>query len=103
MPAYSGETPTKASDDSYDYEFVGWTPEIDKVTGDIIYKAPFKAIEKDLPAPEPETKPTPATEIDAKIMPKLGDDSVMLYGFAVMAMICAGAVTVISARKREER
>lgn len=43
MPNYTGETPTKAEDEHYTYSFTGWTPEIDKVTGEITYKATFSA------------------------------------------------------------
>lgn len=44
-PKYDGATPTKASDDKYDYTFDGWTPEIVKVTGEATYKATYKATE----------------------------------------------------------
>jgi len=44
-PKYDGATPTKASDDKYDYTFDGWTPEIVKVTGEATYKAAYKATE----------------------------------------------------------
>ncbi len=33
--------PTKNSTAQYDYEFAGWTPTVDKITGDTTYKATF--------------------------------------------------------------
>ncbi|MBQ6874245.1 MAG: hypothetical protein IJO24_08145, partial [Clostridia bacterium] len=45
-PEYNGATPTKASDDDYDYTFKGWSPAIATVTGDVTYVAEFNAIAK---------------------------------------------------------
>ena len=42
IPTFDGETPTKDSDDEYDYEFKGWTPEIEEVTGDKTYTAEYE-------------------------------------------------------------
>ena len=38
-----GETPTKPSDEQYDYSFSGWTPQITTVTGDKTYSGSFNA------------------------------------------------------------
>ena len=41
VPTYNGDTPTKASDDGYEYTFSDWSPEISAVKGDITYYAQF--------------------------------------------------------------
>ena len=40
-PVYTGETPARAEDNEYTYEFAGWSPEVTAVTGDAEYSAQF--------------------------------------------------------------
>lgn len=39
-------TPTKPSDDTYDYYFDSWSPTVGDVTGDVVYKAQFNKVFK---------------------------------------------------------
>lgn len=41
MPVYGGETPVKAADETYEYTFLQWSPELVKVTSDATYKAEY--------------------------------------------------------------
>jgi len=44
MPkAYTGEAPTKPSDEDHDYKFTGWDKPLQKVTGNQVYKAQYEA------------------------------------------------------------
>lgn len=54
MPEYKGETPAKAEDETYIYNFNGWLPEIKAVTGDITYEADFYRTRKTIGEPEDE-------------------------------------------------
>jgi len=53
-PVYGGTEPTKESDDTYDYTFNGWLPEISPANGNVDYVAQFTATE--IPT-EPEEDP----------------------------------------------
>lgn len=43
MPTYDGVTPTKPSDERFDYVFNGWTPEVSKASIDMVYTAKYYA------------------------------------------------------------
>ena len=43
MPQYDGATPTRETDETYVYEFAGWSPELTKVSKDVTYVAAFNA------------------------------------------------------------
>mgnify|MGYP003304503240 CR=1 FL=1 len=43
MPVYTGITPTRESDAQYTYTFIGWSPELDMVTGHQAYYAQYDA------------------------------------------------------------
>lgn len=45
-PSYKGETPTKADDNVFTYEFKGWTPALAVVNGDTTYEAEFNRTAK---------------------------------------------------------
>lgn len=42
MPSYDGNTPERDSTNVYDYAFVGWSPALEEVTGDVTYIAQFE-------------------------------------------------------------
>lgn len=45
VPVYEGSTPVKPSDDTYNYTFNGWLPELGPVTGNVEYVAQYTATE----------------------------------------------------------
>ena len=45
VPAFDG-TPTKPSDETHDYAFIGWEPALTAVTGEATYTAQFRTVDK---------------------------------------------------------
>ena len=45
MPIYNETAPTKEATAEYEYEFIGWSPEITIVTGDARYTATYKEVQ----------------------------------------------------------
>lgn len=41
VPNYDGDTPVKAGDAEFSYEFAGWNPSVAEVTGDAVYTATY--------------------------------------------------------------
>ena len=107
MPEYKGATPTKASDDTYDYTFSAWTPVLAVVTADTTYKAEFyktrKAISIDTEgteAPETNAPVTNAPETDAPAE-KSGCGSIIGGGaFALVAVM--GCAVAFASKRRED-
>lgn len=48
MPKYNGVTPVRASTDTYEYKFSGWSPEIYAADKDQKYVAEFESIKKEI-------------------------------------------------------
>ncbi|MEE0857170.1 MAG: hypothetical protein U0L58_07740 [Ruminococcus sp.] len=46
-PEFNGTEPTKESDGVATFEFIGWTPAVSPVTGDVVYTATYKAVMPD--------------------------------------------------------
>lgn len=46
MPAYTGDTPTKADDNDYAYVFSGWTPSFAPITKNTTYTATYTSLKK---------------------------------------------------------
>lgn len=106
-PSYRGETPTKPADDKHTYKFVGWTPEVNEVTGEVTYKATYEAVEK--PAdPEPADPKDGKATADAVVtttvakaathkagLPQTGD---RLDGAAALGLVVVAGIVLLSGK-----
>lgn len=46
LPEYLGSTPTREATADYTYDFIGWTPDIAPVTGDVVYTAKYQETQR---------------------------------------------------------
>lgn len=111
-------TPTKPSDDKYDYVFDSWHKEIADVTEDVVYKAQFKKVPKNNPGNSDTDKPdtdapgnnTPGAggsqtnggnaNADSAI-PPMGDHTATVFGAALAGTGVLALAAAICARKRK--
>lgn len=111
-------TPTKPSDDKYDYVFDSWHKEITDATEDAVYKAQFKKVPKNNPGNSDTGKPgtdapgnnTPGAgssqtnggnaNADSAI-PPMGDHTATVLGTALTGTGVLALAAAICARKRK--
>ena len=111
-------TPTKPSDDKYDYVFDSWHKEITDATEDVVYKAQFKKVPKNNPGNSDTDKPgtdapgnnTPGAgssqtnggnaNADSAI-PPMGDHTATVLGAALTGTGVLALAAAICARKRK--
>ena len=111
-------TPTKPSDDKYDYVFDSWHKEITDATEDVVYKAQFKKVPKNNPGNSDTGKPdtgapgnnTPGADgsqtnggnanADSAI-PPMGDHTATVLGAALTGTGVLALAAAICARKRK--
>lgn len=111
-------TPTKPSDDKYDYVFDSWDKKITDATEDVVYKAKFKKVPKNNPGNSDAGKPdagapgnnTPGAggsqangsnaNADSAI-PPVGDHTATVLGAALTGTGVLALAAAICARKRK--
>ena len=111
-------TPTKPSDDKYDYVFDSWDKEITDATEDVVYKAQFKKVPKNNPGNPDAGKPdagapgnnTPGAggsqtngsnaNADSAI-PPMGDHTATVLGAALTGTGVLALAAAICTRKRK--
>ncbi|MGE9939097.1 hypothetical protein ACQRAP_04245 [Collinsella sp. SGI.180] len=111
-------TPTKPSDDKYDYVFDSWDKKITDATEDVVYKAKFKKVPKNNPGNSDAGKPdagapgnnTPGAggsqangsnaNTDSAI-PPVGDHTATVLGAALTGTGVLALAAAICARKRK--
>ena len=116
-------TPTKPSDDKYDYVFDSWHQEITDATEDVVYKAQFKKVPKNNPGNSDTDKPgtdapgnnTPGAEDSQtngsqtnggnanadSALPSTGDHAATVLGTALTGTGVLALAAAICARKRK--
>lgn len=111
-------TPTKPSDDKYDYVFDSWHKEITDATEDVVYKAQFKKVPKNNPGNSDTDKPgtdapgnnTPGVDGSQtnggnananSALPSTGDHTATVLGTALTGTGVLALAAAIYARKRK--
>ena len=111
-------TPTKPSDDKYDYVFDSWHKEITDATEDVVYKAQFKKVPKNNPGNSDTDKPgtdapgnnTPGADGSQtnggnananSALPSMGDHTATALGTALTGTGVLALAAAICARKRK--
>lgn len=65
-PSYDGISPTRIATSKYTYEFIGWKPEIEIVTGNMVYTAIYKESLIPVPPTPPEDPEVPEDSEEPK-------------------------------------
>ncbi|NMF55966.1 hypothetical protein HF320_06460 [Collinsella sp. KGMB02528] len=111
-------TPTKPSDDKYDYVFDSWHKEITDATEDVVYKAQFKKVPKNNPGNSDTDKPgtdapgnnTPGADGSQtnggnananSALPSMGDHTATALGTALTGTGVLALAVAIYTRKRK--
>lgn len=68
-------TPTKPSDDTYDYYFDSWHTAIGEVTGDVVYKAQFKRVFKRFGAKYTFSSTSSGKQLPSEVLALLPNDA----------------------------
>ena len=68
-------TPTKPSDDTYDYYFDSWHTAIEDVTGDVVYKAQFKKVFKKFSAKYTFSNTSSDKQLPSEVLAVLSKDT----------------------------
>lgn len=80
-------TPTKPSDDKYDYVFDSWHTAIEDVTGDVVYKAQFKKVFKKFSAKYTFSSTSSDKQLPSEVLAVLPKDTKnYVYNDAVNAI-----------------
>ena len=116
-PTFKGEEPTKEGDETYNYTFSGWTPDVTAVNGDTEYTAKFVKVRNIVADEEEEestkkssttTKPatttattTATTSATTDAAKEEGGCGSVIGGGILMLALLAGGATVVCKKKED--